>query len=268
MAHIQTTAFELFETQKEFFIGQAISQATNIQWSIDFLIENHARLDWKELSGNPSLPWSMELIGLFETRWDWNAISWIIANREFIEPNELMTLVARHGSELDWNVISCGDNLSLEVVEQYTDDIDWSTLSSNIVFPWSRDFLSKYQDKINWNLLSQNFILKYIDQFFNIRTLELFQDRFNWESLSENRNLKWSIRLISKFREQWDWDRLIDNHGIEWNIRMVTLFNEYIPVNDTRLLHESYLWESLIQNELRPYRKLSETEELLANFKD
>ncbi len=267
MAHKQNTAVAIFESTKDSFLWTSISQAANINWSIDFLNDNYARLDWALLSANPSLPWSMELIELFEGYWDWNAISGIISNRNYIQTDEFSILANRHCQELDWVALSEGDNLSSEVVEQYIDSIDWSVLSSNMLFPWSREFLGKYKNRIDWNLFSENFIMKHFDRFFNIRTIELFQHHFNWEYLSENRNLKWSIHLMARFQDKWDWSRLINNHGLEWNKRMLIIFNEYIPTGDIKLLQESYLWEKLLSDEMKPYKRLSTIEEILASLR-
>ncbi len=266
MAELQTTAFAIFEAEKEKELWQRISESTEINWSKEFLIENQDRFDWKELSGNTSLPWSSELIELFEERWDWQNLSMIIAHRGFISYADYVDFVARYHVKLDWAAICGDDNITPDIVKHYSGLIDWSALSANILFPWSRELLVQYQDKIDWNIFSESFFLRYCDPFFNTGTLELFKDQLDWSALSENRKLKWQIRLICKFKEYWDWAKLIDNPEIEWSKKMLEFFNEYIPTDDIEHLRESHLWERLMRAEQKPYRKLTEIEEFLATL--
>ncbi|HNJ87171.1 MAG TPA: hypothetical protein PKU92_11355, partial [Agitococcus sp.] len=87
--------------------------------------------DWKELSNNEALPWSLELIERFDDKWDWERLS--------------------NNEALPW---------SLELIERFEDKWRWSggislDLSYNEAVPWSLELIERFKDKWDWRFFNQ-----------------------------------------------------------------------------------------------------------------
>ena len=139
------------------------------------LIERFAkRWDWRRLSSNTALPWSIELIERYIDRWDWCNLT---------------------GNEsLPWSV---------ELIERYIDRWNMTRFGWNIALPWSIELIERYEDRWRWNYLSSNTALPW-----SIELIERYEDRWDWGSLSSNKALPWSVELIERYIDRWIWGLL------------------------------------------------------------
>ncbi len=78
--------------------------------------------NWKYLSINSNLKFTIELIETFKSYWDWTQLS--------------------QNEAIEW---------SDELLYQFKDYWDWSYLSTNANLPWNDELIEKYEDKWNWN---------------------------------------------------------------------------------------------------------------------
>jgi len=87
------------------------------------------RWDWGELSKNEALPWSFELVEIFECRWTWHG-GGLSANQA-----------------LQW---------SIELIERFADLWTWGWVSENKGLPWSIELVESFADRWNWGSISAN----------------------------------------------------------------------------------------------------------------
>lgn len=132
--------------------------------------------DWKELSKNKSLPWSIELIENYKAKWDWGELS--------------------RNESLPW---------SINLIEKFTYQWDWKILSEKENLPWSIDFFEKYIDKLDFQYLSRNESLPWSEEFFeehfdkwcNTKARRFEKDGQNvWTYYSEKHNRIWYLGAI------------------------------------------------------------------------
>lgn len=110
-------------------------------------LEKYAdKLDWKEVSGNTNIFWSVQMLEKFKRRIDWTALS-----RCLQEENVSAELLEKFKD--NWNLEELSDNncLTPELIDQFADYINWKALINN----WScceklatEEFIRKYSDRI------------------------------------------------------------------------------------------------------------------------
>ena len=138
-----------------------------------------------------------------------------------------------------WKKVSEEETLSMEMLEQYEDKLDWTAISGNNNILWTIDGVAKFAYKIDWDVFSE----RCPDAFICETTLRKFDNRWNWKQLSNRDALFNSNRdLLEKFADKIDWAELITNWRIENAIDLFIRFQQYIPMAK---LQESRLWEEM-----------------------
>jgi hypothetical protein len=125
------SAFSFFNQEKLKESWKVISEKEDLNWNMDFIENNTDNLDWKALSFNDSLTLSVAFIKQFEKHWDWHALSYIIADKIYFDSSDFNVLLKRYKEMLDWKVICQGTNLNHHHLTDYSESIEWDSLSSN-----------------------------------------------------------------------------------------------------------------------------------------
>ena len=110
-------------------------------------LEKYAdKLDWKEVSGNTNIFWSVQMLEKFKRRIDWTALS-----RCLQEENVSAELLEKFKDYWNWEELSDNNCLTPELIDQFADYINWKALINN----WScceklatEEFNRKYSDRI------------------------------------------------------------------------------------------------------------------------
>lgn len=110
-------------------------------------LEKYAdKLDWKEVSGNTNIFWSVQMLEKFKRRIDWTALS-----RCLQEENVSAELLEKFKDNWNWEELSDNNCLTPELIDQFADYINWKALINN----WScceklatEEFIRKYSDRI------------------------------------------------------------------------------------------------------------------------
>lgn len=110
-------------------------------------LEKYAdKLDWKEVSGNTDIFWSVQMLEKFKRRIDWTALS-----RCLQEENVSAELLEKFKDYWNWEELSDNNCLTPELIDQFADYINWKALINN----WScceklatEEFIRKYSDRI------------------------------------------------------------------------------------------------------------------------
>lgn len=235
-----------------------LSANQSVRLSLNFIKEHKDKnWDWQVLSARSDIKFENSIfIELENQGWDWNAISkrtditfseefisklhhkpfdWTLVSRnETFIPNA-NTLSLLNGKKLDWEAISGNPCLSLEILWDYKEDLDWKSLTKNSVIDISDiGFLNKYQEYLDWNYISQsekffissenlhqfkdklnwNVINNRKDFVISHELLEPFADVLNWSNVSQSMNVHFTEEIIEKYRNKWDWQLLKNNPQI------------------------------------------------------
>ena len=110
-------------------------------------LEKYAdKLDWKEVSGNTNIFWSVQMLEKFKRRIDWTALT-----RCLQEENVSAELLEKFKDNWNWEELSDNNCLTPELIDQFADYINWKALINN----WScceklatEEFIRKYSDRI------------------------------------------------------------------------------------------------------------------------
>jgi len=208
---------ELFE---ERWNWRWLSRNESLPWSSNLIARFEERWDWESLSKNTALPWSRDLIARFSQRWDWSSIS---GSTTLPWSHDL---VANFADQWDWALLSGNAALQLNsaLFEQFREkwvleDFNGDGLAGNRSQPVSVELLEQYVDIVDWQNLSQYQTLPW-----SLDLVERFEDRWYWPWLSGNAALPWSIELIKRFEDRWDWEHLSANQGLPWSLELIDLF--------------------------------------------
>lgn len=200
---------------------------------IDFTIELFEKLqdkplNWNVVSERKEVQFSEKLIIYLKDKpLNWESVS---RNKSFV-PNAT-TLSILKGKALEWEAISQSENLTVDCLWDYRENLNWNKITKNKIFEISdSELLSKYQDFIDWRFISNSGEFK-----LTIDNLNQFKDRLHWGTINERKDfyisegilkpfadvLNWSIvsqsmdikiteELIEKYRNNWDWSLLRKN---------------------------------------------------------
>jgi hypothetical protein len=152
-----------------------------------------SRSEWRLLSYNSALPWSLELIEKYKDKWDWEILS--------------------KKTNLPW---------SLELIRKFEDKWHWKYLLYNSDLPWSLELIEQYEDRWDWASLSCNYFLPW-----SLKLIEKYKDKWEWKYLSYNSGLPWSLGLIEKYEDKWSWQSF--NIDYNWSLNFIRKQTAKLP---------------------------------------
>lgn len=224
------------------------------------LIEKYKDLwDWgsygneeyrKGLSGNEMLPWNIELVNRYDSRWNWHYENLSLTSNIVNVQNENLkeAFFNKYSNDLDWLSIAQRKNLNwsldfisiynkysylgllssntsipwcVELIDKYIEKWDWKELSQNESLPWSIGFIDTYKDKWDWNSISENKLIP-----LSIELIKHFYTYWNWNRLSTNINTNWSISILYYYKDELNWDELSDNKSLPWSLFLIKRFEK------------------------------------------
>ena len=113
-------------------------------------------------------------------------------NFEYI--NKVCGTKYKSNKDINWNYVSCLQNLSELFIEKYQNKVDWYNISAYQKL--SESFIEKFQDKVSWRNIS-------IRQKLSEDFIEKFQDKVDWMCISIHQKL--SESFIIKFKDKVEW---------------------------------------------------------------
>ena len=109
-------------------------------------LEKYAdKVDWKEISRNNCICWTVSMLEKFKKKINWTELSRSIS-AEIITAN----LVEKFKDCWNWEALSSNNCLTLEIIDKFADYINWNEL----IDCWdcekyaSEEFVKKYSDRI------------------------------------------------------------------------------------------------------------------------
>lgn len=209
-----------------------LSSRNDIEFKNELFLDlSNKEWNWEEISKRSDIEFSEELIKSISNK----PLDWMLVSQsETFEPNANVLSLLK-GKELDWYSISSNPNLSLDILWDYRELLDWELVTKNRVIKFSDiSFLKKFQNLLNWNYISSsqdfNISIENLKQFKNKlewsticdredfiiseELLQPFADVLNWSIVSRSMDIQITSELIEKFRDYWDWQELRKNPQI------------------------------------------------------
>jgi len=226
-----TIAF-INEHNKKGWNWEYLSARRDIEFNNEVILELcDKNWDWQEISKRTDIVFSEEIVSnLHNKPLDWFLVS---QNETFTPNSKVLSLL--HSKELDWISISSNQNLSIEILWDYKELLDWQRVTRNNVVELSdKSFLSKYQDYLDWNYVSHSadfsissenlerfknklnwlVICERKDFVISENLLQPFADFLSWSKVSMSMNIHFTNELIERYRDKWDWQLLRKNPQI------------------------------------------------------
>lgn len=208
---------------------QALSHRSDINFDNESFIElSNQDWDWSAISIRTDITFSIELINkLYDKPFNWEIVS---KNKTFVPNSKTLSLLK--DKTLDWNAISENTSLSLEILWDYRDNLNWANVTKHQVVNISDiSFLSRYQKYLDWDYISQSekftvslenlkqfkeklnwgYINKRNDFVISDNLFEPFADVLDWSIVSQSMKIHFTEELIEKYRNKWDWQVLRKN---------------------------------------------------------
>ena len=136
--------------------------AEEYAWTEDLLEKYADKLDWKKISSNGAIRWTVPMLKKFSSKLDWKELSENIDDDWFTEAH-----LDAFKDKWDWATLISRYKLSDNLIEKYTDYIDWAAFigarSSYCLHGLSHDdsfdamsFYEKYKEHITMSTLHQS----------------------------------------------------------------------------------------------------------------
>ncbi len=123
-----------------------------------------------------------------------------------------------------WQQVSISKALSMEMIERYSDKLDWNDISENSNILWTIQDLWKHADKLNWRLFSIHCDSSLMSEVY----LKEFSDYWDWENLSSRCEIVNNWGLIEEFADLIDWDAMINTWSLGNPLEFFKRFEKYI----------------------------------------
>lgn len=222
-SHIQDSVYnedhlwteEFLEEFKDVVDWSSISYGGN-----DIILSNNAishfkdYIDWFNLSVNPYINISEELLEKYIDKWDWNEIS--------------------QNEHLPW---------SLRLIVKFKEKWNWKYFQYNHGIPWTPEILDEigqYLDEKEIRYLRKHCLEtnKSFNELYPIsarlkeRNIEIYSDNefnamlkeFDPIKRSDDIRIPWTPGLIKYYKDEWDWETLSANEKLPWSEELIDLY--------------------------------------------
>lgn len=185
---------------------EALIVNSSINFSFKF-IKEHSDLawDWGMLSLRDDLTNDI-LKSLIEKGWDWYAVTRHVS---FKPTKELLDKITSKTNNLDWNQISANQHLTQEIITEYWEFLDISTIISS-----HKEFQSLLPTEIikaHVNVFPWETYNYAIGKSITLEMVQAFGNYLDWHNVSGSQIIPWSKALINQYAEKWYWSVLNKN---------------------------------------------------------
>ncbi len=160
--------------------------------------------------------------------------------------DEFMLQVA---TEQAWQKLTEDYAWTEDLLEKYSDKLNWKQISSNRAILWTVPMLRKFSSKLDWKELSD----RIDDDWFTEAHIEAFKDKWDWSQLILRYHL--SERLIDKYIDYIDWAAFIGAEGsyrgcglpYDDSFDAMSFYEKYKEHITMSALHHSDLWDKIVE---------------------
>ena len=173
-------------------------------------------IDWKKVSYNSNINWSVETIDEYKNSLDWSKFT---INRNAFPDKRLLDVFS---DWIDWYGVNkiCGESIvnndgiywTDELISKYSDKIDFAKLSEATNVEWSEALIDKYIDKWNLSELASNESIPWSLDLFE---KYLDESYFSYVFVQSNEALV-SFEFVEKYQHLMDWHCVSLNPSLPW----------------------------------------------------
>ena len=191
----------------------ALVQNESINFSFEYIDKHEDKpWNWHFLAHREGLPFDV-VLSHKEKDWDWHYLSTL----DIFEPSvNLLTYLAEHDYEIDWNSVSENKKLTGDVIDTFKDKINWNVFVNScpaLLSIATVNFLKKYKDVISWDDFNERLGVDVTTEM-----LQEFANRLNWRFVSQSQKIKFTEELVRKYEDKWFWPELMRNIKVQEDI--------------------------------------------------
>ena len=191
----------------------ALVQNESINFSFEYIDKHEDKpWNWHFLAHREGLPFDV-VLSHKEKDWDWHYLSTLDI---FVPSVDLLTYLAEHDYEIDWNSVSENKKLTGDVIDTFKDKINWNIFVNRcpaLLSVATVDFLKKYKDAISWDDFNERLGLD-----VTTGMLQEFANQLNWRFVSQSQKIKFTEELVRKYEDKWFWSELMRNIKVQEDI--------------------------------------------------
>lgn len=203
---------EKFDKKKQ-WDWNALVQNESINFSFEYIDQHEDKpWNWHFLAHREGLPFDVVLTHK-EKDWDWHYLSTLDI---FVPSVDLLTYLAEHDYEIDWNSVSENNKLTGDVIDTFKDKINWNVFVNRcptLLSIATVDFLKKYKDAISWDDFNERLGVDVTTEM-----LQEFANQLNWRFVSQSQKIKFTEKLVRKYKDKWFWSELMRNIKVQEDI--------------------------------------------------
>lgn len=246
----ETTTIISKMTKKQFWNEMSTCQIDKA-YTVAFLTKYAEKLNWKLLSANSSVNWTMELVNQFKDYIVFSEFSYSIF-QIFITQNSFDELIDTYGKHINWKFATQYLTKSHQIyfIKNYYNE--WDQLSQSTNIKWDLDDFNNYKHLIIWKEFSRHCNPATFTCYNNLNEFENFlnsnKKNINWHSFSKNKKINWNKKFILFCSHRVNWDALSANQKVPITRSMILefkdLWNWEILITRTHFLHHynSAIW--------------------------
>ena len=191
----------------------ALVQNESINFSFEYIDKHEDKpWNWHFLAHREGLPFDV-VLSHKEKDWDWYYLSTLDI---FVPSVDLLTYLAEHDYEIDWNSVSENKVLTGDVIDTFKDKINWNVFVNRcpaLLSIATVDFLKKYEDAISWDDFNER-----LGVDVTTGMLQEFANQLNWRFVSQSQKIKFTEELVRKYEDKWFWSELMRNIKVQEDI--------------------------------------------------
>jgi len=180
------------------------------------LFSDKQDVNWKRILQSDKVEFNKESLSILSNLFDPGSEQWQFITRNKVLEISDFELIYSFKDYWDWDYLITEFKLDfnrIEVLETFSENIDWILLSQHKQFIPTLSILTKYCNQLNWY-----FITPRID--FSDKLVEEFGDFIDWSHVCSTSNFKGNIEFVKKYFSYMDLYKLINNPSID-----VTIYN-------------------------------------------
>lgn len=206
--NISEQVIDSYEKKGHKWDWDALTNNESIKYSLKF-IEEHIdkKWNWTYISNHPEL--NNDFVVKFKDKdWDWIQIM----HRDFFNPTlEILKYLIGRNVEIDWKSVSANSLLSIDVIEEFENNIDWAVLiRDNTKFlDLTTDmvtFLKKFSTHIVWSQFNDRIGINIPNDL-----VDNFADKIDWRNTSKSQLIEYTVDFVRSYEHKWYWNELMNN---------------------------------------------------------
>ncbi|MDJ0625358.1 MAG: hypothetical protein QNJ31_03215 [Candidatus Caenarcaniphilales bacterium] len=193
---------------------------------------------WRTISTNQNILWTKEFIKN-------NSKNLIWEDTILLDSSEYSSsyYVDRFGGLCSNSSIG----FNLDLIETFTDQISWHSLSLNEGIQWSVPLIKRFEEFWFYSFDNEleEIVTYNIPEYNSESDFDYCLKQF---CFTANHTLPWSSELLEEFKDNWDWGILSESYFLPWSTDLIQKFKGKFVLKE--LVNNQAVWEKVFQSKI------------------